>query len=194
MKNPLLILVMVALLAFIFFREATRCSRNPFTTDTIRTTQIIPGDSIPYEVPVLKPFPIPVYRDTGSTRWMDLPIDTMAILADYYSKYYYDDTLQNDTSALIRVLSHTFENRLYYDKLFFQNKRATQINTTIITQSDIRKKFLIGAGMGIIPGKPFISVDALLLYPSGIAFGAGYDVMGQNLIVKGYYHLQRKKK
>ncbi len=146
MKNSIFLLVFLALLAFVLFREATRPGHDPSPADTITLTSIIPGDIIPYEVGIETPVPYPDYLDSGSTRWSDQPIDTMAVLADYYSKYYFDDTIQNDTSALIRLQSHTFMNRLFYDKLFFQNKRVTQINsTTINPPAAVRTNFFIGA-------------------------------------------------
>lgn len=90
-------IIAVLLVAIIILQQ---CRRNPGPeVTTVVTHDTIPGDSVPYEV--LLPKPYPVYKDTGSTKWKFKDIDTCAILRDYFAEYYYQDTMKDDTSALV---------------------------------------------------------------------------------------------
>jgi len=195
MKNKVLYIAIAGLIVFIFNRECTRPGTEAPANDTIVFTDTIPGDSVPYIVEINRKIPVPVYIDTGSTHWRMLPIDTFEILKDYFAKYGYDDTLMNDTSAFIRLQSHVTGNRLYYDQLFFQNKRVKQINTTIINPTAKRRLMLyLGGGINMIPGSPGISADILLIPKSKLALDAGYDPFNKMVILKGFYKIQFKKK
>ena len=161
--------------------------------DTIFLIDTVPGDSVPYAVEMVKKVFVPVYRDTGSIKWREMEIDTMAILADYFTVNFYDDTLMNDTSAFVRVQAHTLENKLFYDELLFQNKRAKQIITTITPPARERSKWYMGMGVGVLPGKQFLSANLMAEFPSGFAMGAGYDFMGENAIITGYYKIKFRR-
>ena len=66
----------------------------PATTTTTTTTADTTPDTLFY------PVPVPVWRDTGTTRWRDRPVDTNAIVADYLSRVAYRRVLKDDSSAL----------------------------------------------------------------------------------------------
>lgn len=96
--------------------------------DPVQTTTItIPGDSVPDTL--FFPAPYPVFRDTGTTRWRELPVDTGAILADYFSRNIYRRVLKDDTSALVILTDTVTLNRLTAFGLEFQNRRPTAIIT-----------------------------------------------------------------
>jgi hypothetical protein len=196
MKNFAFSIAIIILLFFLGFRECQhrRDMKAKPLNDTITITRVIPGDSIPYPVIIPTRTPVYVYRDTGSTLWRNRPIDTMAILKDYYSKYTYDDTLMNDTSAFIRLQSHTTENKLHYDNLFFQNKREKKIITTITPPTPERIKWFVGMGVNAIPGKQFLSGNLMIESPSGFAISGAYDFLGENVIVTGYYKIRLRKR
>jgi hypothetical protein len=193
MKQLLPYLAILALLLFVFNRECTRPGSKPPNPDTVTIIKVVPGDSIPYPVVIPTRTPVHVYHDTGSTRWRNLPIDTMAILKDYYSIYFYDDTLMNDTSAFIRLQSHTIENKLHYGNLFFQNKRAKQIITTITPQAPERNKLYLGLGVNFLPDSPGLSGNVLLTTKSKMAVSAGYDFNNRMLMAAGYYKIQFRR-
>jgi hypothetical protein len=195
MKNLIPYIAIIALLVFLFNRECTRPVPGSVSSDTVTIVKIIPGDSVPYSVEIEKKVPVPVYRDTGSTQWRNLPIDTMAILKDYFAKYGYDDTLMNDTSAFIRLMSHTWKNRLYYDSLLFQNRRVKQINTTTVINNypDLKTKWYIGGGVNLLPESPGVSADLLIVTPKKFSVEGGYDLVNRMLTVKGFYKISFRK-
>lgn len=168
-----------------------RCSGPLILSDTIRNT--IPGDSIPYPVVLKVKDPVPVYRDTGSIQWRDRPVDTAAILAEYFTINHYDDILMDDTSALIRLKTHVAENKLHYDSLFFQNRRPTFIQTIINQPEPVRKwAFYAGLGLNDCP-KTGIIVSTLLTSPGRIAFEGRYDLNNKVRELMLYYKLQFRK-
>jgi len=100
----------------------------------------LPGDSVPYTVYKDKPVPkIVTYRDTitdiitdtvivdGDTVVIIEPVDTTKILAEYYAKVEYNDTVKNDSSALIVIKEILYKNRIQDRLVRFQNRRATAI-------------------------------------------------------------------
>ena len=100
----------------------------------------LPGDSVPYTVYKDKPVPkIVTYRDTitdtitdtvvvdGDTVVIIEPVDTTKILAEYYAKVEYNDTVKNDSSALIVIREILYKNRIQDRLVRFQNRRATAI-------------------------------------------------------------------
>jgi hypothetical protein len=107
------------------------CNTKP-ETKYITKIDTIPGDSVPYEVRIPKPYA--VYRDTGRAHLLFQKVDTQDIInsyIDYYAKYVYQDTLKNDTSALVVVKDTTFMNKLQGRSLIFQNRRVKYINTNV---------------------------------------------------------------
>lgn len=118
--------------------------KQPERLYTISITDTIPGDSFPYAV--YYPRPYPVWRDTGTTRWRNTPVDTPAILADYFSRNAYKRVLQDDSSAYAAIFDTVTENRLTSFRFDFQNRRATQVitNTTTTTGS---KSIYIGPSL-----------------------------------------------
>lgn len=102
--------------------------------------EYLPGDSIPYTVYKDKPVPYKVtYRDTitdtiidtvivdGETVVIIEPVDTTKILTEYYAKVEYNDTVKNDSSALIVIREVLSRNRIENRLVRFQNRRATAV-------------------------------------------------------------------
>jgi len=195
MKKLLPYLAILGLLFFLFNRECTRPGKVPPSSDTVTTTVLVPGDSIPYEVTIEKKVPVPFYIETNDTFWKDRDVDTTAILVDYFSKVHYNDTLMNDTSALIVLESHVTENRLHYDKLSFQNRRITQINTTTIINNypDLKTKWYLGGGVNLLPLSPGISADILIVTPKKVSFEGGYDFTNNMVTAKAFYKISFRR-
>ena len=193
MKSAIPYIIIGIILVFIFQRECTRPGGDPGPADTVTITKIIPGDSIPYSVEIIKHEPYPVYVDC--TVVVPADIDTLAILQDYYRKYYYDDTLMADTSAYIRLMAHTFRNTLVYDSLIFQNRRKTAINTTIITPLSPEKP-KVYAGLGTTFGTSRLSAtgNILVVVPKGYALSGGFDFINKEIIFTGYIPIRFKRR
>lgn len=170
MKVNLWFILFLIAFSLLMIREFIRPGSVPPESDTVFITEIIPGDSIPFPVEIEKKVPVPVYKDTGSTFWKYHDVDTMAIFRDYFAKYYYDDILMDDSSAFIRLMAHTSENRLFYDSLLFQNRRITSINSTIIPPTVRKGKLYLGIGNGFKPGEFDFTGDILYTTPRNFAF------------------------
>ena len=127
------------------------------TIITVIDTVVIPGDSIPYQVYVNVPVPVFIDRfpDTGKTI-----IDTAAILAKYYERAYYNDTIR-DTSMLVILREEVTQNRIVCRDVKFQNLRSHSIiyNTTKIEPSP---QWLAGISGNVIGGR--IGIGAGVTY------------------------------
>lgn len=190
------IIIGVLIVAIIILQQ---CRRDPEPeVISVVTHDTIPGDSIPYEV--LLPKPYPIFKDTGSTKWKYKDVDTCAILADYYAEYYYQDTLKDDTSALVIVNDVVTENRLQSRKLTFQNRRPTMINTTITNYGEMpAHKIYLGAGLNnsvvnFDDNTLGLTANVLWVTKNRWAYEANYDVFHKNFEVTAFYKLSFKKK
>lgn len=150
------------------------CSRKPDTQIIeSHTSDTIPGDSITYEVHILKP--VPKYIDTGSRHYFD--VDSLAILKAYFAKVIYLDTLLDDSSAFIAILDTIYNNRLQNRKLYFANRRATVINNTTYAQPQNEKMQLyVGAMLATMPDKINIGPVILITTPRGMAYSYEYGI------------------
>ena len=140
MKNiAAILLFLVAGIAIGYFFSP----KQPERSYTISITDTIQGDSIAHTVYYPRPFQ--QWRDTGTTRWRNTPVDTTAILADYFSRNAYKRVLQDDSSAYAAIYDTVTENRLTSFRFDFQNRRATQIITnTTTTTGDKSSAIYIG--------------------------------------------------
>jgi hypothetical protein len=151
---------------------------------TIVDVRYIPGDSIPYTVYKNKPVPysvtktdtIPLY-DTiwmpGDTQFVIMPVDTLAILKDYFAQVVYKDTVKNDSSALIVLNETVTKNRIKMREVIFQNKRPIAII------EERKRAFVLGVG-GTVNGIDVsfgyrYRTDALSLFYSGMGWGLRYQ-------------------
>ena len=138
------VITVLSFMAGYYVSELVRNDRSqlPSHATIIRHKDTVPGDSVP-EVKIV-PYPVPVYRDTGSTKWRSLPVDTNAILSEYFSRNIYRRILKDDTSALVVITDTVTENRLTAFEFQFQNRRATAINTTTTINQQHASSFSFG--------------------------------------------------
>jgi hypothetical protein len=185
--NPWAIGFFIILALFV----ANECNRKEPETKVVTRTVIQKGDSIPYEVEIIKKEREIIYRDTGSVRWREMDIDTLAILDEFFTINYYHDTLMNDTSAFISVQSYVFQNRLWFDKLFFQNRREKAIHTTNITTHIHHPpgRFYLGTGVGRNPEEFDFTANVLYLGPKRIGLGGQYGIMSGDIYLTAYLKL-----
>jgi hypothetical protein len=124
------------------------CARSPgsIALDSTYVTTIIPGDSALKEVMVKVPYP--VYRDTGSTRLVWQPVDTLAILADYHRASYYSDTITLDGNFLAIIRDSVNFNRITWRGFDHQNLRPQVIHSMRITTAEgSLRRFALGPGL-----------------------------------------------
>ncbi len=184
-----IIAFLLIIIAFFVWRDYIKPGGTPpGGSDTVRTSDTIPGDSVPYEVQVT--VPVPVYRDTGSTRWRDRPIDTPAILADYFSRNFYSDTITDDTSFLAIIQDTVTRNRIAWRRYQHQNLRPTAINTTTVINY-YGKGFYPGLGAGLTPDKPAVMLHALFIRDKKWSYCFTIDVNNKACSATLFYRLAR---
>lgn len=195
-KYTLVILVMF-LLAILFLRECTRpeCKDSINTSDTI----IVPGDTIPIIDTIQKP--IPIYRDTGSIKYVNLKIDTVAIVRAYLSTNYYDIVFKDDTSAYCQYRFAVNMNEVQGNGEFiFMNRRPwkTIVNTTTIEESKLRNRFYIGLQVNGVLGSELTPIsfgpNLLFVTKKSFAIGCSYDPFNKIASVDANWLISFRKK
>ncbi len=151
MKNIISIIATILILGFSFFIIDKCSSRMNAITEgsIIKRDTLIYRDTIVYHDTIGKP--VPVYRDTGSTKYIPAVVDSAHIFEAYvklhhlfYTRNIYKDTLKNDSCALIAVLDTVYMNELQRRELIYQNRTPKLIITnTVMTPPTAR--LLIGA-------------------------------------------------
>jgi len=105
------------------------CKYNPGSSDTIRLTDTTwKIDSQSY--PVYTPGPTKVLP--GDTQWLNKPIDTAALLKDYYCKRIYNDTFKIDSIGYAIWTDTVTTNRIVKINKSYKYKIPVINNTTII--------------------------------------------------------------
>lgn len=117
---------------------------------TIETHDTIKGDSIPYPIEVLKPYPVAQivppdtfwrYTDTATTL---AQCHKMAV--DYNTMRIYTRIMKDDSDGYVKTIDTVFRNELLSGTLFFMNPRPTIINNTYVEQ---KKRVQVYAGLDI---------------------------------------------
>ena len=137
--------------------------------------------------------PKPIYTDTGSTKWRWYPIDTNQILADYFARYFYIDTLQNDSSALIILLDTVSKNHIIYrqPQITLYPKTIRQTSTVAVSQP-ISNKIYMGLFIGRNP-KQFGLAPSIMLQSKKRVYSLSYDVLNKDLYVGIHWQLSFKR-
>jgi hypothetical protein len=162
------------------------------TTTIIHDT--IPGDPYPVISYLDKPVPFRV-EVPGDTFWKYHKVDTAAILKDYFSRKIYGDTLKDDTSAFIALIDTVYMNQLHKRTLIFQNRRATEINTTINNFGEVpRNKFFFGVSIGRSLNNFAAGPSLLWVTKKSFAYGLMYDVVNKDFYGTFYYKIGFKRK
>lgn len=173
--------------SFLFFKDCTHQdnSTNTVKRDTLWIASKDPIHSIGDTTP--KP---PVTIINNYNYEMDKgPIDTGAVIRDYFSKKFYSDSLVND-SISIYVSEDIFKNELIKRKVGYRWKAPERIikETNTIYKND----FYLGIS-GVISKTPGLSFDALYERDKW-AYGLGYDFICKGPRVTVYKKIRWKKK
>jgi hypothetical protein len=171
-------IVIIGLLSFIMIDQ---CNRKPVPPHVITETVIVPGDSVPVPYAVVLPGRDSIVYDI---EYMDRPIDTGAILADYFARVYGRDTLANDSSVLVYIDWMVTMNSLIWVKPYIQNRKVTTIinNTTYIYPKPEPREF--GLSAGLIGYVSPVSVDigaGLSVRYRRVSMTYGYGLRGSHM-------------
>lgn len=136
------------------------------------------------------PKPYPVYIDTGSVKVIELPADSAAITKaylalhqDFYSTYFYTDTLQNDSLGLATLGAEITQNKpVKYNYNYFDRTPSTINN---ITNIYAQNEFYVGLS-NTAPSILFKSKDGWMI-------GGGYDLVNEEerIRIHGYINLNK---
>ena len=186
MKSAPWIIILVLLIVIFFQRECNQkadCPEYPeIVSDTIHDT---------VEVSVTNYIPNITYRDTGSVVWMYRSIDTALILSDYFTKYYYQDTLLNDTSALFIISDTITQNKIVYRNPQLTIYPHSIRQTTYIKQvSPPTIKLLAGLGIGRSKEHFALSPSLMLITKKQTAYSLSYDLFIKDIYFTMYWKLR----
>ncbi len=186
-------IIIIVIIGIIFFQrecntttEHSKCNHDvEVIIDTIHDTiEII---SVQY-VPSIS------YRDTGSVLWKYHKIDTALILADYFSKYYYQDTILYDTNGLIVVSDTITQNRISYRKpTITLYPRLIKQNNLINQVTQPKVKVFLGLGIGGNMTHFSLSPSLLLITKKETAYSLSYDLLDRGVNFTMYWKIKFRK-
>jgi len=126
--------------------------------------------------------PIPVYRDTGTTKWRYHEIDTQKILQNYFSHQLYRDTIVNDSNALIVINDTVSQNqiisRLPQITLYPQTIYRTQ-NVEVLQKASLHLGFSVGRN----PSQFSLASSVMFQSKKGNIYFASYDFISHDIYV-----------
>ncbi len=197
MKTAPWIIIIVLIVLLVIQRECHRCPECPeieqVSSQSTTTNVVVPGDSI-----VIK----------GDTVWLDakpviiidtvfeqLPIDTNAILADYYARKQGRWILVDDTSLFVAINFEVYKNRLQWVVPETQNRRPVlvQINETYNLYQEVikaRNKYFGGIGIGRSPESFGLAPSLALLNRKNNLYSLSYDVLNKDFYFTIYFQLR----
>lgn len=187
----LIILILIAVI--IFQRSCSNCDCPEF--EVITEKVIVPGDSviIEKEVPVPEPYYISSPPDTV-TEYLYHEVDTGRILANYFLKRFYQDTLKDDSSAFIRHDFTIYRNRMTKSKLFFQNRRAkTVLKQELRPNAERKAKFYGGLAIGRKYNEFGAGLSLALSTKKDDLYTLTYDVINKDVYFSVFWKVRFKK-
>jgi len=174
MKTIPYIFIIALICYIVFLRECT--SPQPI----IETKIVTQHDSI--YVPIIDTFNT-LQIDTV---WLDSliyntiiheQIDTIYILRDYFTKYYYTDTIRNDSQALIVINDTLYRNRI--------KSRYSQIKL-FAEKPTLKNNFYIGGGITGGQDRLGLTVNGAMITKRKKLYTASYDLINKEVSLSLY--------
>ena len=136
-----------------------------------------------------------IYRDTGTTQWRWYKIDTAKILRSYFARQLYQDTIINDSNALIIMRDTISQNQIIYRQplvtLFPQITYRTQTVEVLRPQ---KAALYLGFAIGRNPSQFSLSPTAMLQSKKGSIYSFSYDLISHDMQVGMSWKISFKKK
>ena len=194
MKTAPWIIIVILLGLLLLQRECTPVPDcPPCDPCTLQHCDTTIGDTIVYQDTTY--IPVPYFIDTGSTKYIYMPVDTSAIIADYLTKKYYSDTLVNDSNLFVAIYDVMQYNSIISRQpvIRFFPTIITKTNTVVKDPVLVRKLF---AGIGVGRNPKEFSLTANLMYISkrDNAYSFSYDVLNKDMYVTMYWKIKLKKR
>ena len=142
MKYTPYIIILTLILIIIFQNQCQHPNpdKQP-TQDTITITKTT-FDTITIHDTIYKPNYI--FKDTGTT--IVIIKDTQILIRDYFTKYYYSDTLLNDSTGLIVINDTIFKNRIAFRLPKIKLFHPVITNTVTLNNTIQKSKLRLSAG------------------------------------------------
>jgi hypothetical protein len=175
--SPYVIVILVLVIALILTQQ---CKRSPIVVTQHETTTVVERDTVWDTVRITSKVYIPV---PGETIYIDPPLDVNCdeLAVEYFAWRVYNDTIIDDTSALVIINDVVTRNVLAQRQWEFVNRRPTIIENTYVTVKPYDcKSFNLGFGgfIGKTFSKPYpISGGSIMLTTnkrSSYAVSVGY--------------------
>ena len=192
MKSVSYIIIIVLVFIILLQRE---CNTSIKDSDCNHTVEVV-IDTIRDTVEILSVQYVPSisYIDTGSTVWKHHTIDTALILSDYFSKYYYQDTVLNDSDGIVIINDTITQN-----KILFRNPQISIYprlikQTTILNQvPQLRAKIFLGLGLGRNMKQFSLSPSLMFISKKQTAYSISYDLLNQDVYFTMHWKIQFRK-
>jgi hypothetical protein len=187
-KNKFYFIIIVVLIIIILLqkcvgKDIVKVPTN--TNDTIRDTSwVTVTKEIPTYIPKWKT-KIEYVHDTTKI------IDTAYVIGDYYSTYYYKDSLIEDSTS-IYVYDSISQNKIKSRSIKYKSVHPTITNTVI------KNKFEFYYGVGLVGsqnGINYFGPEFLLRTKNKNAYGIGLGIDGNlqpNLSLRAYWKIGKK--
>ena len=158
------------------------CTNAPSPLDKEYITQVIlkPSDTI--FTTVSTQVPKYIYRDTGSLK-IAHSIDTVEVVRDYLSKYYYSDTIKGQDAEIV-INDTIFKNKISYRQVAVKNLRETKL-------IDIKKrKLYLGLKLGGNTNQFTALPSVMYQNRKEHIYTYSYDVVNENHLIGTYFKIK----
>ena len=166
--NNIQTLVIVALVVLLFLQRS--CSSSPTPTEKVKVDTLIQFDTIE----IIKNNYVPQWKEKIVTQIDTIrdTIDTATVIQDYYSKYFYSDTVKVDTIGNL-VINDT----ICQNTIFKRNINTNIVIPTLHVTKTVyvnKTEFYWGLGLGGNANQiNYIGVDFVLKSKNDQAYGFG---------------------
>lgn len=168
MKNiiPILIIIIIVQALFLYNKQPKTITNTVVVTDTSYVE--VPKETIKY-VPKKEVVEIPIYIEED--------VDTLSILKDYYSTYFYSDTVSVLTYGNIVIQDTLTKNSIVFREIT-PNLTIPVVTTTITNNVYAKPKFhyYIGAQAGV----DLFAPTAYFQDKKGRLYGVGVNLYDKN--------------
>ena len=186
-------IIIIVLLAIIFLQR--ECNTSTKDSGCNHSVEVV-IDTIHDTVEILSVQYVPSisYIDTGSVLWKYHTIDTALILSDYFSKYYYQDTILNDTFGLIILRDTITQNKISYRNPHISIYPRLIKQTTLLKQvAPPKAKLFLGLGLGRNLTHFSLSPSLMLITKKETAYSLSYDLLNQDIYFTMYWKIRLRK-
>lgn len=185
LKNIPYLIIGFLLLYILFLQE---CKRPKVVNPTTKVDTIVLKDT--FYQPTIKDSIVysTIYKDKVSYVY-DTFVDTVYVIKDYLTKYYYQDTILSDSNGLIVIMDTIYRNRIKsrqnYVRLY--PKRFVETYTPKI-------KIFVGLRVYSNIERSGINGSIAMLTKNDNLYSIGYDPFNKNVLFSAYYKISFKKK